>query len=136
MKYPISMYQDFEMPDPKEYIKNYSKKLIKIRKSHKCIICKNESDKGEYMLREKGFVDGQPVSLYLCIDCLDDYIDMLELDNKELKEVWMSREETIRHLERLFIGANDKVLREAITIAIHDVQVADVMCGTSKGANY
>lgn len=47
----------------------------------------------------------------------------------------MSREETIRHLERLFISSNDKVLREAITIAIHDVQVADLMCGTLKGVN-
>jgi len=51
-----------------------------------------------------------------------------------LKDV--SREESIRYLEKLHAAAIDKDLREAITIAIHDVQVADVMCGTAKGYKY
>ena len=60
-----------------EDILNYKSKVVKTRKSHKCVNCQNEVAKGENMLRESGFMDGEPVSCYTCLDCLDEWLDEL-----------------------------------------------------------
>ncbi len=44
----------------------------------------------------------------------------------------MSREKAIELLEMLHVEVNDKKFREALAIAIHDVQVADIQCGFGK----
>ncbi|WP_139905631.1 hypothetical protein [Clostridium thermarum] len=60
-----------------EDITGYKEKLVKCRKSHKCASCEKEIGLGGYAVRETGFIDGQPVSAYTCIDCLDKWLDSL-----------------------------------------------------------
>jgi hypothetical protein len=75
MKYPISEYEETEFYLPDDEVVNHQQKIVKTRKPHKCCNCQKEIKPGEYALRETGFMDGQPVSCYTCIECCDEWLD-------------------------------------------------------------
>lgn len=77
MKYSKEDYENSDFYYGEEDILNYKSKVVKTRKSHKCVNCQNEVAKGSSMLRESGFMDGEPVSCYTCLDCLDEWLDEL-----------------------------------------------------------
>lgn len=79
MKYNL---EDYSIVDSGFYglddgeIKNYKEKLVKCRKKHECIGgCEKEIQIGNYAIRETGFIDGEPVSAYTCVDCIDAWLD-------------------------------------------------------------
>lgn len=78
MKYPKGVYEktDFYMVD--EEITNHKQKIVKTRKSHKCVDCQEEIKERAYALYETGFMDGEPVSCYTCIECCDKWLDEIE----------------------------------------------------------
>ena len=58
-----------------EGVECYSKKIVKCRKPHNCSYCGKEIKIGERSMYESGFLDGQAVSTYTCLECLDDWIE-------------------------------------------------------------
>lgn len=76
MKYEKWQYEEYDYFGDSSEVDNYTRKLVKTRKPHKCAICDNVIDAGNMMIRESGFMpDEGPVSSYQCTDCLDKYID-------------------------------------------------------------
>jgi ferredoxin len=67
-------------------VEHYSEKVVKCRKSHICSSCNAEISKGHYAIRETGFLDGEPVSNYVCITCLDNWMDEIEEEREEESE--------------------------------------------------
>ena len=68
--------------DDSESIENYKAKIVKCRKPHKCLGgCDTEIQIGEHAYCEKGFMDGNPVSCYTCIPCLDAWLDEITGEN-------------------------------------------------------
>ncbi len=59
-------------------IENPKSKVVKCRTSHKCMGgCESEIKPGEHALLESGFMDGEPVSCYTCLPCIDKWLDEL-----------------------------------------------------------
>lgn len=59
-----------------EDIENYKERLVKCRKPHKCMGgCENEIAAGEHALLETGFMDGEPVSCYTCLPCIEKWLE-------------------------------------------------------------
>lgn len=59
-----------------EDIENKTEKLVKCRKPHECLGgCDTIIQPGEYALLEKGFMDGQPVSCYTCLPCIEAWLE-------------------------------------------------------------
>lgn len=75
MKYPIEEYEGIGIYEDDEDIINHTEKVVKVRKKHKCALCEKEIQKGDYALRETGFLDNEPVSAYTCIECCDKWLD-------------------------------------------------------------
>lgn len=75
MKYPIEMYTDSGFYGDYADAENYKEKVVKCRKSHKCSTCQTEIEPGEYALRETGFLDGEPVSAYTCLKCIEEWLE-------------------------------------------------------------
>lgn len=78
MKYSKEMYLDsgFYSGDMDDEIENHSEKIVKCRKPHACIGgCDTEIQVGEYALCEKGFVEGNPVSCYTCLPCIEAWLE-------------------------------------------------------------
>jgi len=75
LRYSREEYENCDFyGDNDEEISVYKCKLGKCRKPHTCANCGKEIKKGDYALRESGFMDGGPVSCYTCIPCLDAWI--------------------------------------------------------------
>ncbi len=66
-----------------EEVACHAVKLVKCRKQHTCANCGKEIEKGEEALRETGFMDGQPVSCYTCVPCMDSWIEETQGENEE-----------------------------------------------------
>ena len=64
-------------------VEHYSEKVVKCRKPHICSSCSETISKGNYAVRETGFLDNKPVSNYVCITCLDNWIDEIEEDEED-----------------------------------------------------
>ncbi len=65
-------------------IENYKEKLVKCRKPHKCMGgCEKEIPIGTYAVRETGFMEGQPMSSYICTDCIDKWLDEINPYDEE-----------------------------------------------------
>ena len=59
-----------------EDIENKKEKVVKCRKPHECTGgCGTVIQPGEYALLETGFFEGQPVSCYTCLPCIDAWLD-------------------------------------------------------------
>jgi len=77
MKYAKEMYLDsgFYGGDFDDDIENHKEKVVKCRKPHKCIGgCEAEISIGDYALLETGFMDGDPVSCYTCLPCIEAWL--------------------------------------------------------------
>jgi len=77
MKYKTEDYIEsgFYGTDDTE-IESYKSKVVKCRKPHFCGGgCNIEIQPKDYALRETGFMDGEPISAYTCLPCLDKWLD-------------------------------------------------------------
>ena len=71
-------------------ITNHKEKLVKCRKTHKCSACQSEIQIKELALHETGFMDGEPVSCYTCLSCIEEWLEesgQVEFEESEEKEV-------------------------------------------------
>ena len=77
MKYPKEMYLDSGFyGDFDEDIESKTQKIVKCRKKHLCTGgCDTEIKVGDYALCEKGFLDGNPVSCYTCLPCIEAWLE-------------------------------------------------------------
>lgn len=79
MKYPKELYTSSGFYDGDiggDYdIENYKERVVKCRKSHKCVSCQKEIKQGEEALLETGFMDGKPVSAYTCLPCIEKWLE-------------------------------------------------------------
>lgn len=79
MKYKLEDYVNSgfysDMDDP---IEHHKERVVKCRKSHQCVNCQNEIQIGEHALLETGFLDGEPVSSYTCLHCIEEWLDESE----------------------------------------------------------
>ena len=74
--------------DMDEDIEVTSVKIVKCRKPHKCMGgCDTEIQAGENAMCEKGFLDGNPVSCYTCLSCIEAWIEESGQDYLEEGEV-------------------------------------------------
>lgn len=57
-------------------IENHKVKVVKCRRPHRCNGgCETEIKAGEHALYESGFMDGEPVSCYTCLPCIDAWLE-------------------------------------------------------------
>ena len=78
MKYPEKMYIDSQIfsGDMDGSESNFTEKVVKIRKPHKCCICEREIPKGEKMLMQKAVVEGMGwCSCYICLTCIEKWLE-------------------------------------------------------------
>lgn len=74
--------------DDIEGIESYQQKVVKCRKPHECSACQRVIQKGDFALRETGFMDGVPMTNYVCIPCLDEWLDEIEpLENEDETDI-------------------------------------------------
>ena len=72
MKYKPEIYLDSGFySDGDDDIDNKKEKVVKCRKQHECSVCRAEIAIGMHALRETGFIDGEPVSCYTCLPCIE-----------------------------------------------------------------
>ena len=87
MKYRVEEYEDSGFYGCEEdEVENYKQKVVKCRKAHECASCQKEIETGEYALSETGFMDGEFVSCYTCIDCLDKWLDRINGCDDDARE--------------------------------------------------
>lgn len=77
MKYDKELYIDsgFYGGDFGDDIEHHKEKIVKCRKPHKCAACEREILIGEHALHESGFMDGEPVSVYTCTVCIEEWLE-------------------------------------------------------------
>lgn len=56
-------------------IRCYSEKMVTCKKSHICATCGKEIQAGERAVREKGFLEDEPVSCYTCLSCMNKWME-------------------------------------------------------------
>lgn len=78
MKYPKEMYIESGFYSGDEDIEIYTEKVVKCRKPHKCSGCEKDIAKGEEAVMESGFMDGHPVSNYICLPCIEEWLEESE----------------------------------------------------------
>ena len=86
MKYTVEQYIESGFYGLEEdEVENKKEKIVKCKKEHDCVGgCKSVIKIGDYALYESGFLDGQFVSCYTCLKCLDKWLDELTYE-EELK---------------------------------------------------
>lgn len=58
-----------------EYI-NETEKLVKCRKSHKCVNCQKSIDVGDYAVQDKALFPGEGwKSCYTCTSCIEEWLE-------------------------------------------------------------
>lgn len=77
LKYNKELYTDsgFHDGDMDDEVENHVEKLVKCRKSHICSFCQKEISRGEYAVRESGFLDDTPVKSYTCTTCIENWLE-------------------------------------------------------------
>lgn len=77
MKYNKELYIDsgFYGGDFGDDIEYHKEKIVKCRNPHKCAACEKEIEIGEHSLHESGFMDGEPVSVYTCTECIEKWLE-------------------------------------------------------------
>ena len=76
MKYKPEKYIDSGIYSDDEDVTGKTEKVVKCRKTHKCVACGKEIQPGEHALCEKGFMDGEPVSAYTCLHCVEEWLEV------------------------------------------------------------
>lgn len=75
MKYKKEMYLESGFYDEHEDIEHHKEKIVKCRKPHKCSNCQKIIAIGDDAFYESGFMDGEPVSNYVCLPCIEAWIE-------------------------------------------------------------
>jgi hypothetical protein len=75
MKYDKAKYIDSGFYGIDEDIENRKEKIVKCRKPHKCASCEKDIAIGQQALYESGFMDGEPVSCYTCLECIEEWLE-------------------------------------------------------------
>lgn len=78
MKYPKEMYIDSQIfaGDREGYERNFTEKVVKIRKPHKCCLCEKEISRGEKMLIQRAIVEDIGwSSCYICLPCIEKWLE-------------------------------------------------------------
>ena len=76
MKYGAELYVDSGIySDADSDITNRKEKIVRCRKTHKCATCNSEIQIKELALHETGFIDGEPVSCYTCLTCIEEWLE-------------------------------------------------------------
>lgn len=85
MKYSEEMYIDSGIyGDSEEGVKNRKERLVKCRNIHMCSNCGKEIEKGEYAVCETGFLEGENVSCYTCLECIEEWLEESgQVDNED-----------------------------------------------------
>lgn len=87
MKYSEEMYLNSGFYSEEDEIENYQEKIVKCRKPHKCSGCEKTILAGEEAIRESGFTDGKPVSNYVCLPCIEKWLEESDqVDDPEVEE--------------------------------------------------
>lgn len=84
MKYDKELYLDSGFYGLDEDLENHKEKVVKCRKPHNCATCEKEIKVGEHALNESGFMDGEPVSSYTCLECIEEWLEesgQVEMDD-------------------------------------------------------
>ena len=78
LKYPKELYTDsglFGGDMDCEYT-NESEKLVKCRKSHKCVNCQKLINIGDYAVEDKALFRGEGwKSCYICVQCIEEWLE-------------------------------------------------------------
>lgn len=75
MKYDKELYINSGFYEGEEEIENYLEKVVKCRKEHKCSGCEKTIQTGEEAVRETGFMDRSPVANYICLTCIEKWLE-------------------------------------------------------------
>ena len=78
MKYPEEMYIGSQIfaGDMDGSENNFTEKVVKSRKSHKCCVCEKEFSKGEKMLMQRAIVEDMGWrSCYICLPCVEKWLE-------------------------------------------------------------
>lgn len=75
MKYDKALYIGSGFYGIDEDIEHHKEKIVKCRKPHNCSSCEKEIKVGEQALNESGFMDGEPVSCYTCLECIEEWLE-------------------------------------------------------------
>ncbi|MEZ3424492.1 MAG: hypothetical protein K1W39_12365 [Lachnospiraceae bacterium] len=75
MKYDKELYLDSGIYGLDEEVTNKKEKIVLCRMPHICASCAREIRKGEQALYESGFLDGEPVSCYTCLECIEEWLE-------------------------------------------------------------
>jgi len=75
MKYEKDLYIDSGFYGCDEDLECHKEKVVKCRKPHTCASCEKEIKVGEQALNESGFFDGEPVSSYTCLECIEEWLE-------------------------------------------------------------
>lgn len=55
-------------------IEHYEERVVACRKEHQCSSCENKIPQGDKAIKETGFYDGKPVSNYICLKCIKQWL--------------------------------------------------------------
>lgn len=78
MKYPREMYIDSQifLGDMDGSESNFSEKIVKVRKPHKCCVCEKEISKGEEAVMQNAIVEDMGWrSCYICLPCIEKWLE-------------------------------------------------------------
>lgn len=78
MKYPREMYIDSQIfsGDREGSESNFSEKIVKTRKQHKCCFCGKEIDSGNDMVMQSAIIDGKGWrNCYICLPCIEEWLE-------------------------------------------------------------
>lgn len=78
MKYDKDLYIESGIYGLDEDVRNLQEKLVKCRKMHKCASCERDIKVGEQALYETGFTDDGIVSVYTCLECVEEWLEESE----------------------------------------------------------
>jgi len=99
-RYKPEDYIGFTMPngDMDVDMRNHTSHLVMCRKQHECWNCGATIERYDHALGEKGFLDGEPVNCWTCLDCVDEYMDMMNgtINQDDMFERWKKRYEANR----------------------------------------
>lgn len=86
MKYDKELYIDSGYYGVDEDIEHHTEKIVKCRKKHNCVSCQKEIKTGEQALYESGFLYGEPVSAYTCLECIEKWLEesgQVDIDDEQ-----------------------------------------------------
>lgn len=78
MKYAKELYIDSQIfaGDMDGSESNFSEKIVKTGKSHKCCVCEKEISKGTEMVMQSAIIEGEGWrNCYICLSCIEEWLE-------------------------------------------------------------